>query len=422
MSNFIQTLLTVVPSVVNAGRVPANPVSRVPGAANRAIVEPAACCKTAQRRRREEHRMSLSETDFKLADEVLLVGLDSFVDIDDGRALAQAIVDTIREPLLVLDKDLRVVVASRSFYRTFNIDRCGVQGHPVYALGDGEWDIPELRSLLEGILPQHAMIESYEIEQDFSGIGRRTMLLNARKVFHEGNVPTLILLTFDDVTERRAAEREMTELLQQKEMLLQEMQHRVANSLQIIASILLLKARTVQSEETRLHLQDAHQRIMSIAALQQQLEASRHGEPIQLGPYLSRLCETLAASMIGDSRPISLKVHVQGGTASSNEAVSIGLIVTELVINALKHAFIDNRLDGQIIVAYDVAESWMLTVSDNGIGTSDGHMDKTVPGLGTSIVEALAKQLDARVEVSMDPHGTRVSIANNVHIAAAAAA
>jgi PAS domain-containing protein len=102
---------------------------------------------------------------------VLLVGLDSFVDIDDGRALAQAIVDTIREPLLVLDKDLRVVVASRSFYRTFNIDRCGVQGRPVYALGDGEWDIPELRSLLEGILPQHAVIESYEVEQDFSGIG-----------------------------------------------------------------------------------------------------------------------------------------------------------------------------------------------------------------------------------------------------------
>jgi two-component sensor histidine kinase len=142
----------------------------------------------------------------------------------------------------------------------------------------------------------------------------------------------------------------MTDLLQQKETLLQEMQHRVANSLQIIASILLLKARTVQSEEARLHLQDALQRIVSIAAVQQQLEASRNGEPIELGPYLSRLCGTLAASMIGDSRPISLRVHVEGGTASSNEAVSIGLIVTELAINALKHAFIDSQLDGQINV------------------------------------------------------------------------
>jgi chemotaxis protein methyltransferase CheR len=264
---------------------------------------------------------------------------------------------------------------------------------------------------LDRILPQHAVIEAYEVEQDFSGIGRRTMLLNARKVFYQGKSHTTILLAIEDITERRAAEREMTELLQQKETLLQEMQHRVANSLQIIASILLLKARTVQSEETRLHLQDAHQRVMSIAAMQQQLQGSRHGELIELGPYLSRLCETLAASMIGDSRPISLNVRVEGGTASSGEAVSIGLIVTELVINALKHAFPSDQSDGRVIVAYDFAEpNWKLTVSDNGIGKPKGHLGKTNPGLGTSIIEALAKQLDARVDVAMDPHGTTVSI------------
>ena len=265
------------------------------------------------------------------------------MDIDDGRALAQAIVDTIREPLLVLDKDLRVVTANRSFYSTFKMDMQDVQGCPVYALGDGQWNIPELRLLLEKIAPQHAVMEAYEVEQDFSGIGRRTMLLNARKVFYEENSHTTILLAIEDITERRAEEREMEELLQQKEVLLQEMQHRVANSLQIIASILLIKARTVRSEETRLHLQDAHQRVMSVAAMQQQLQASEHGATIELGPYLSRLCETLAASMIGDRRPISLNVHAEGGTASSSQAVSIGLIVTELVINALKHAFPGDR-------------------------------------------------------------------------------
>jgi chemotaxis protein methyltransferase CheR len=198
-----------------------------------------------------------------------------FIDIDDGRALAQAIVDTIREPLLVLDKNLRVVAASRSFYLTFGVDRRDVQGRPVYALGDGEWNIPELKVLLEEILPQHTVMEAYEVEQDFSGIGRRTMLLNAREVFKHKTDRTLILLAIEDVTERRIAERETAELLQQKDVLLQEMQHRVANSLQIIASILLLKARTVQSEETRLHLQDAHQRVMSVASVQQQLYASR---------------------------------------------------------------------------------------------------------------------------------------------------
>jgi two-component sensor histidine kinase len=335
------------------------------------------------------------------------------IGVDDAYPLAQAIVDTIRDPLLVLDQGLRVVTANRAFHQTFRINRQGIQGRPVYELGDGQWDIPELRLLLEDVAPQHAVMEAYQVERDFPVIGRRLMLLNAREVFNQRNSRNLILLTFEDVTDRRAAESEIIELLQQKETLLQEMQHRVANSLQIIASILLLKARTVQSEETRLHLRDAHQRIMSIAAVQQQLLASSHGEPIEIGPYLSRLSDALAASIADDSRPVSLKVLAKGGTTSSAEAVSIGLIVTELVINAFKHAFVGERTAGALVVAYEATEtSWRLAVSDNGIGTPEGHLklDKPTSGLGTIIVEALAKQLDARVEVVRNPQGTTVSI------------
>jgi two-component sensor histidine kinase len=121
----------------------------------------------------------------------------------------------------------------------------------------------------------------------------------------------------------------------------------------------------------------------------------------------------MAASMIGDMRPISVKVNSEPGVASSSAAVSIGLIVTELVINALKHAFPDDKADGQIVVAYDSAETdWKLTVSDNGIGKPDGACVKTKSGLGTSLIEALAKQLDARVDVLTDRHGTTVSIAH----------
>lgn len=336
-----------------------------------------------------------------------------FIDLDDAHPLAQAIVDTIRDPLLVLDQDLRIVTANRAFHQTFRMNRQDIQGRPVYGLGDGQWDIPELRLLLEDVAPQHTVMEAYEVERDFPIIGRRSMLLNAREVFNQGNSRNLILLTFEDVTDRRAAECEITELLQQKETLLQEMQHRVANSLQIIASILLLKARTVQSEETRLHLRDAHQRVMSVAAVQQQLLASSHGEPIEIGPYLSRLCEALAASIADDSRPVSLQVQAEGSTASSAEAVSIGLIVTELVINAFKHAFVDNTPAGLIVVAYEATEtSWRLAVSDNGSGTPEGHLklDKPPSGLGTIIIEALAKQLDARVEIVRNPKGTTASI------------
>jgi two-component sensor histidine kinase len=335
----------------------------------------------------------------------------TFGGIDDGLVLAQAIVDTLREPLLVLDKDLRVVAASRLFYLTFKVERQDVQGRPIYVLGNGQWNIPELRILLEEILPQRNVMEAYEVQHDFAGIGRRTMLLNAREVFTQNDAHSLILLAIEDVTDRRAAEQEMAELLQQKEILLEEMQHRVANSLQIIASILLLKARTVHSEETRQHLEDAHQRVLSVAAVQQQLHASKRGDPIELAPYLSRLCETLAASMISEGRAVVLKVQAGRGTASSKAAVSIGLIVTELVINALKHAFIDDRANGVITVVHEVAEtSWRLAVADNGVGQAESRPAKTMPGLGTSIVEALAKQLDARVAVSMTSDGTSVSI------------
>ena len=151
-----------------------------------------------------------------------------FIDLDAGRALAQAIVDTVRDPLLVLDQDLRVVTANRAFHQTFRMNLQDIQGRPVYGLGNGQWDIPELRLLLEGVAPQHAVMEAYEVERDFPIIGRRSMLLNARELFFQKNSRKLILLAIEDVTDRRNAEREMTNLLQQKETLLQEMQHRVA--------------------------------------------------------------------------------------------------------------------------------------------------------------------------------------------------
>ena len=335
---------------------------------------------------------------------------DHLSDVQDRQTLAQAIVDTVREPLVVLNRDLRVVAASRSFYRVFGAEPQKTQGRLLYELGNGQWDIPALRNLLEDIIPKHRTIEAYEVEHEFPTIGRRVMLLNARQVFDEGNPDVTLLLAIEDVTQRRNAEREKDDLLRQKEMLLQEMQHRVANSLQIIASILLIKVRTVHSEETRQHLQDAYQRVMSVATVQQQLQASGFGDRIEIGPYLSKLCDSLAKSMIGDRRSLSVVVQAAAGTAVSSEAVSIGLIITELVINALKHAFPGDRA-GEILVGYDVeGAGWCLSVSDNGVGRRDDGHEHTRTGLGTNIVEALAHQLNARIEVSSGPQGTSVSI------------
>jgi chemotaxis protein methyltransferase CheR len=334
-----------------------------------------------------------------------------FAAVADACALAQGIVDTVREPLLVLDQELRVIAASRSFYSAFKVNPEETQGRLLYALGDGQWDIPKLRVLLEKIIPEHGVMEGYEVEHEFPGLGHRAMCLNARQVFYEGGAGTTILLGMEDVTNRRILEREKDELLRQKDVLLAELAHRVANSLQIIASIILMKARAVNSEETRLHLQDAHKRVMSVAAVQQQLHAFGAGGAIEMVPYLSTLCETLAASMISDARPISLTVVGEGSNASSREAESLGLIVTELVMNALKHAFPSERGGGRITVAYEVAgTNWKLSVADNGVGRPNGVFAQAKTGLGTGIVKALAQQLNAKVETLAGPEGTTVSI------------
>ena len=341
-----------------------------------------------------------------------------FTKIEEARAFAQAIIDTVREPLLVLDQDLRVIAASRSFYLTFKVSRDDTEGRLLYALGDGQWDIPKLRLLLGKIIPKHGAMEDYEVEHEFPDIGPRMMCLNAREVFYEEGSHTTILLGIEDVTRQRALEREKDELLRQKEVLLEEIQHRIANSLQIVASIILLKARAVHSEETRLHLQDAHKRVMSVAAVQEHLHASGVSGPIKMGPYLSRLCETLATSMIGENRPISLKVSGESGSATSRQAESLGLIATELVINSLKHAFSENTKDGQITVAYDVSGTdWKLSIADNGVGKPDGVFAQPKTGLGTGIVKALAQQLGAKVETLAGPEGTTVSVTHATFLA-----
>jgi two-component sensor histidine kinase len=115
--------------------------------------------------------------------------------------------------------------------------------------------------------------------------------------------------------------------------------------------------------------------------------------------------------MISDSRPVSIKVDGNGGSSTSRNAESIGLIVTELVINALKHAFNDKTKDGQIIVAYDVSGTdWQLAITDNGVGKPDGVFAQPKAGLGTGVVKALAKQLDAQVITLSGASGTRVSV------------
>jgi len=244
-------------------------------------------------------------------------------------------------------------------------------------------------------------------------MGLRLLLLNARQVLDNKSPHTALLIGLEDVTEERNA-RDLKDRLQQKQdVLLLELQHRTANSLQIIASILLLKARTVQSEDTRSHLQDVHKRVILVATVQRQLCASGLAENLELGPYLSSLCEGLQRLMVAGERAITIKTTAAAGAVKSDKAISFGLIVTELVINALKHGFPDGRA-GHIDVDFVGNESsWRLSVSDDGVGRRHNRNEPDHVGLGTTIVEGLAKQLQATVEIAAGRPGATTSI---VHI------
>ena len=123
---------------------------------------------------------------------------------------AAEIVETVPSALIVLDRNLIITSANRAFYQTFRTNAAETEGCMIYNLGNRQWDIPALRTLLESVIPHRASVEGFEVEHDFPTIGRRTMLVNARKIFRAGDHDGFILLAIEDVSEERAARKEST--------------------------------------------------------------------------------------------------------------------------------------------------------------------------------------------------------------------
>jgi two-component system, sensor histidine kinase PdtaS len=324
-------------------------------------------------------------------------------------SLAMALVESSKAPLLLLDDDVVVIGASMSFCNAFNLDPATIANRKLADVGAGEWNVPQLNSLLVATIAGAAEIDAYEMDLVREGKATCRLILSAHKLDYFDTETVRVVLAATDVTATRLAEKQKDDLVREKHVLLQELQHRVANSLQIIASVLMQSARRVQSEETRLHLQDAHSRVMSIAMLQKQLAVTQLNS-VGLRTYFADLCRSISASMIDDPRRLILEENVDNTTTSSDVSVSMGLIVTELVINAIKHAFPGQVAGGKIIVSFaEDKGAWLLSVSDNGAGMPVGDK-RGKPGLGTGIVEALSKQLDATVTVVDANPGTRVEV------------
>lgn len=319
-----------------------------------------------------------------------------------------AVIALSNEPLVYLSDDLQVIATSASFCQAFDLTPAAVTGKKLSLLGEGEWNIPQVISLLKATAKGLAAVEMYETRLTRPNQPTLQLVVNAHLLKDEAGTHPRLLVAITDVTRARTELREREDLLRDNEVLLHEIQHRVANSLQIIASVLMQSARRVQSDEARGHLRDAHSRVMSIATVQRLLAESALDD-VAIGDYLRQLCDSLSASMIPEPARLMISVVSDDARLAANLSVSIGLIVTELVINCLKHAFQPDQR-GCITVTYRCgARGWQLSVGDNGVGmplqAAEMH-----PGLGTSIIHALATQLKADVRVADNRPGTLVTI------------
>jgi PAS domain S-box-containing protein len=308
---------------------------------------------------------------------------------------AQSVVDTVREPLLVLDRDLRVVAASRSFFETFKVERDETIGRPLYELGERQWDIPELRHLLEEVIPRSRAVEGYEVEHDFPDLGRRAMLLSARRLFRPDNNSATLLLAIEDVTERRRTEHE-------RELRFGELRHRMKNLLAVIQALARQTGAEGRSGE---EYRDAF--LGRLEALVQANELAFGTEGVDLAALVGGVLEPYTA---GDGA-----AAVEAGPAVTlppARVQALALVLHELATNAVKHGALSAH-GGRVRVGWEVGEAdgarrLRLRWEERGGPPVAPPVSR---GFGTELIEHVATdELGVRPELTFAPEGLEAEI------------
>jgi two-component sensor histidine kinase len=307
---------------------------------------------------------------------------------------AQGIIDSLEEPLLVLDQAGCVLTGNRGFFETFRVARDDTVGRSLFALGNGQWDIPELRLLLGNIIPKSAAVVGYEVNADFPAIGRRTMLVSARRLVHPDNNSTSVLILFEDVTDRRHSEAE-------KDILLAETRHRMRNVLGIVRAVASQTGVEGRSgEEYRDTFLGRFEAVIRAEDLA--LAGSTEGDlgalvEQALGPAGPERCR------IDPGPPVRLK---------RSQVVPISLILHELVTNAWKYGAF-SRPDGIAHLTWSVAPDGGKSVLHLNWREENGPpmVPPTQSGFGSKLIKYSAEQgLGGTAELKYEPMGFRADV------------
>lgn len=315
--------------------------------------------------------------------------------------LTQSIVDTIRDPLVVLESDMTVVTASEAFLTMFGITQAEARGRRVSELGQHQWDVPALRHLMDKVLPENKPFENFEIEDVFPVLGRRVFNLNARKIAQPGNHAHRMLLVFEDITGRKQRERDALTLAN-------EISHRIKNNLQIIVGLISYEVRSTPKACVQGY-RSMQTRIGAIAQLYDLISHSSRGGAVAVDGYLKEIAKSVSASLLGNAK-IRIDVAAESLEIDPERAVPFGLLVNELATNAIKHAFPDGK--GRVVLSARKLDDQMeLSVADDGIGFHKAEGVKAPEKRGSDYVEIFVRQLGGIIVTpEAEAFGTTITI------------
>jgi signal transduction histidine kinase len=328
----------------------------------------------------------------------------SLEQIKEGRDYAEAIVETVREPLLILDDKLRVKTANRSFYETFQVKREETENHLVYELGNHQWDLPELRTMLNEIVTKQTKFENLEVGYDFPGIGIKTMLLNARHINQDGNKSKLILLAIEDITAKRESERQM-QMQELNEKILnahEEERKRVAGELHdsIGQSLAAMQFRVdgwvqemhEQGNETgKSALEAVSEMVRNIATeirrIQQDLRPSLL-DHLGILATIKWFCREFQTTYPG------IRIEQQIGVQEDEVSPSLKIVIFRIMQEALNNIAKHSKADLVNLSLEKTNGMLKICVRDNGQGFDVNEAiskEKSERGLGLSSMEQRAK-------------------------------